>query len=138
MKKVFLDSNVILDAILERDGHEAAARILQFGTQSYIKNCTSVLSFANIAYVLRKYCSPDEMGSVLENLFKAVTILPMGEMSVYNALRAKGADFEDDLQAACADIECCDLIVTRDKRHFRELPLPVYTPEEFYSAVTGD
>ena len=53
MKTVFLDSNVILDAILDRSGAENAKQILQFGRDQQIRNCTSVLSFANIAYILR-------------------------------------------------------------------------------------
>ena len=75
MKTVFLDSNVILDAILDRSGAENAKQILQFGRDQQIRNCTSVLSFANIAYILRKYLSGDESLGVLKALFDSVSVL---------------------------------------------------------------
>ena len=139
MKRVFLDSNVILDSILHREGYETVDQILQFGRNMYIKSCTSILSFANIAYILRKYRSDrDDLEKTMKALFDSIKILPMGDMQVYDALRAGGPDFEDSLQVACADEACCDLIITRDKKHFRGIPIPVYTPVEFYRAVTGD
>ena len=136
MKNIFLDSNVILDAILKREGFETSAKVMQIGDYLSVKVCTSVLSIANIAYILRKFCVPADLKDILGKLFKRMTVLPMGDMVVYNALRAGHPDFEDALQIACADLGCCDLIITRDKRHFQNLPIPVYTPEEFYKAVT--
>ena len=135
MKKVFLDSNVILDSILHRDGYEFVDQIFQFSMNHWIKNCTSVLSFANIAYILRKMPSV-ELQKTLSDIFKSISILPMGDMVVYNALKTNHPDFEDALQIACADQECCDLSITRDKRHYKDTPIPVYTPEEFYKATT--
>ena len=136
MKKIFLDSNVILDSILHREGYEAVDQILQYGANHWVKNCTSALSFANIAYILRKSLKGDELYDAHKTLFKYISVLPMEDMLIYNALRFGVPDFEDSLQIACADMEGCDLIITRDKKHFQGLPLPVYTPEEFYRAVT--
>ena len=136
MKTVFLDSNVILDAILDRSGAENAKQILQFGRDQQIRNCTSVLSFANIAYILRKYLSGDESLGVLQALFDSVSVLPMGDQQVYNALRLAGPDFEDSLQIACAKAASCDVIVTRNLKHYKDVPIPVFTPEDFLNAVT--
>lgn len=136
MKKVFLDSNVILDAILDRDGAEYAKQIIQFGRDQQLKNCTSVLSFANIAYILRKYLSTKETLDVLGALFDNVSILPMGDQQVYNALRLGGPDFEDSLQIACAKAASCDIIITRNMKHYKDVPLVVFTPEAFIKAVT--
>ena len=91
MKRVFLDSNVILDSILHREGYETVDQILQFGRNMYIKNCTSILSFANIAYILRKYRSDrDDLEKTMKALFDSIKILPMGDIQVYDALRAGG------------------------------------------------
>lgn len=136
MKTVFLDSNVILDAILDRGGAENAKQILQFGRDQQIRNCTSVLSFANIAYILRKYLSGDESLGVLKALFDSVSVLPMGDQQVYNALRLAGPDFEDSLQIACAKAASCDVIVTRNLKYYKDVPIPVFTPEDFLNAVT--
>ncbi|MBO6249376.1 MAG: PIN domain-containing protein, partial [Bacteroidales bacterium] len=85
MKKVFLDTNVIIDLILGREGAGYAKQILQFGMESQIRNCTSVLSFANIAYVLRKYLTHKETLDTLKTLFDSISILSMGDQQVYRA-----------------------------------------------------
>ena len=136
MKKIFLDTNVILDVILNREGAGIARQILQFGEENQIRNCTSVLSFANISYVLHKYMAGKTLYEVLNALFDCITILPMGDRQVYDSLTMKGADFEDSLQTVCAKHSGCDCIITNDRKHFRGIPLPVYTPEEFMNAVT--
>ena len=52
--RVFFDTNIILDLIQERPGYDDAARILQKQEDGDIDVCLSVLSVANVAYVLRK------------------------------------------------------------------------------------
>ena len=139
MKRVFLDSNVILDSILQREGYEVVNQILQMGKYLYFKNCTSVLSFANIAYILRKYIpNKEDLHNTMTSLFKCLSILPMSDLQVFDSLKRWGPDFEDALQMACADYGSCDLVITRDKKHFQGFTLPVYTPEEFFRAVTED
>ena len=136
MKKIFLDTNVILDAILDREGANNARQILQFGEENQIRNCTSVLSFANISYILHKYLNSKESYEVLQAMFDCMTVLPMGDQLVYDSLLKKGPDFEDTLQTFCAMHSNCDCIITSDRKHFRGIPVPVYTPEEFINEVT--
>ena len=52
--RLFLDTNVLLDVLLERPGYEAVLDILQLGSDGKVALCTSYLSMADIAYVLRK------------------------------------------------------------------------------------
>ena len=56
--RIFLDTNIMLDLIQERPGYEACARVLQRQEDGEIEVCLSVLSMANIAYVLRKTVPP--------------------------------------------------------------------------------
>ena len=56
----------------------------------------------------------------------------MNDMCYYDALRSDNPDFEDALQISCADYGNCDVIVTRDTKHFDAYTdIPVYTPKEF-------
>lgn len=58
-------------------------------------------------------------------------------MCYYNALKSDCPDFEDALQIYCADDGNCDVIVTRDKKHFDAYTdIPVYTPKEFIKKLT--
>ena len=135
MKKIFLDTNVILDVILDRRGSIEGRQILQLGEDRQIRNCTSVLSFANVSYVIHKYLSRNEQYEVLNALFDCVSILSMGDQLVFDALMKKCSDFEDSLQIECARLSVCDCIITNDRKHFKATPIPVYTPEEFLQAV---
>lgn len=131
IEKVFLDSNVILDALLCREGKEAANSILSAGQSGQIRLCTSMLSFANIAYILRKYFRGEELRAMLKDIAGNIKVLPMGDQVVYDALDHWGPDFEDVLQYVCADCALCDCIITSDIRHYPDSALPVFTPQEF-------
>ena len=54
MKKVFLDTNILLDFVTEREGVEDASAILQLGEEGKVWLTTSFLTMANVAYVARK------------------------------------------------------------------------------------
>ena len=54
MKKVFLDTNILLDLVQHRDGFYHAVSVLQGAYEKQYDIYAYVLSYANIAYVLRK------------------------------------------------------------------------------------
>lgn len=54
-KNVFIDTNVILDFVLCRDGEQNATDIFQLGENGDIRLSVSFLTMANVAYVARKH-----------------------------------------------------------------------------------
>ncbi|MBQ8606951.1 MAG: hypothetical protein IJ417_02000 [Bacteroidaceae bacterium] len=54
MKKVFLDTNILLDFITEREGVEEASSILQLGEEGQIGLTTSFLTMAMWHMLLAK------------------------------------------------------------------------------------
>ena len=139
--RLFLDTNVLLDVLLERPGYGAVLEILQQGADDKVSLCVSVLSMANIAYVLRK----DQSGLVLHPTLKQISalteVLPMDDAQLQKALLLSGPDFEDILQAVCAESGRCSIIITRNPKDFQiqkglspDWTAPtVLTPEEFLS-----
>ena len=61
MKKVFLDTNVIIDVIQKRQGYENASQILQMSLDGSILLMTTTLSMVNISYILRKVYKGDHL-----------------------------------------------------------------------------
>ena len=57
--KIFVDTNVLIDLICQREGYDQAGKILALGEFSQYTLYTSVLSIANIAYILRKVLKGD-------------------------------------------------------------------------------
>ncbi len=135
MKRIFLDTNVILDFILEREGVDDAADILSLGECGDIEACVSVLTMANTAYVARKGHTPEELYVFMRDLSEIIRTLPMTESQLKEALTCLSTDFEDVLQYACAKDNSCNVIVTRNTRHFRISSLPVLTPSDFLKLV---
>ena len=75
MTKVFYDTNALLDAILDRDGSKDMQLLMELGRLGEIRNYTSVLTIANIAYVVRKIVPPTEIRHILKQYVKAFEVL---------------------------------------------------------------
>ncbi len=133
--RVFLDTNIILDLLLERDGFEDSIDLFSRQDEGKIQLSTSVLSMVNIAYVYRKTVGHALAVSNIKYLSALVEVLPMDGMMIQDAIYSKGKDFEDNLQLSCAEKGQCDALVTRNKKDFPagKSPVPVYTPAEFFS-----
>ena len=50
MKKIFIDTNVIIDLLIKRDGYIASAKILALAKDTNVTLYSSVLTMANIAF----------------------------------------------------------------------------------------
>ena len=144
-RKVFFDTNIVLDLIQERPGFEDAARILQRQEDGELTVCVSVLSIANIAYVLRKTIPANLIIPTLKQVSSVLTVIPMDDGQTQKALLLEGPDFEDIMQLTCASANDCSVIVTHNPRDFRirkgllgSFSLPqVVTPEAFPSSFLG-
>ncbi len=129
--RIFLDTNVLIDIICQRDGYERAGEVLAFSDEPGCIVYTSVLSVANIAYILRKVLKGDLLYKTLEILSKRLKISSMTQDSFDKAVALKASDFEDALQYYSALQEKCELIVTRNKKDFLFSKIMVCTPDEF-------
>ena len=75
MKNVFLDTNVLMDFVDNRENREYAETIIELGKTGVIQLYASYLSFANMGYILRKR-QEDERYRMIRNARKIVTVLP--------------------------------------------------------------
>ena len=141
--RVFFDTNIMLDLIQERPGYEACARILQRQEDGDLEVFLSVLSVANIAYVLRKTVPSFLVIPTLKQISSVVHIVPMDDSQLQQSLLMDGPDFEDILQLSCAIANDCTVLLTHNPRDFHirkglaaASPLPkVLTPEDFLKTV---
>ena len=96
--KVFFDTNIVLDLIQGRPGFEYAARILQMQEDEGLTVCVSVLSIANIAYVLRKTVPAGLLIPTLKQISSILSVVPMDDGQIQKAFLLDGPDFEDIMQ----------------------------------------
>ena len=132
MKKVFLDTNIIVDLIADRKPFSKySIEIFKKAEEKKIKLFTSSHSIATTHYLLKKYLEEKILRDVLYNLLDYVTVIPIDTDVLKKGLRSKHKDFEDSIQILCASsVEKIDCIVTRNIKDFRDSEILVLTPDE--------
>ena len=135
MTKVFLDTNVILDLYIPgREGKSAARKLLDLreASEDNIRLYLSVLSVADIAYVLRKHYDKVRIKEIIRELLHFCNVLSMSDISIFDALESSSPDFEDAVQISCAEIAECDFLLTSNLSHFLgNTWMPVLSPAQF-------
>ncbi len=133
MKCVFLDTNILVDYIQARAGGDDAKQLLMRGRDGEVSLFASFLTFANMAYILNGKADIYELFAILTSF---ITVLPMDSDQLQAALLHRAKDFEDMLQYQCAKVAGCDIIVTGNKRHFKEFSdLPLMTANELLTEL---
>jgi len=117
--KIFLDTNIILDLILERAGYEDSVVLFQMQDDGKLELFVSILTMVNVSYIYKKTVGEAMAAANLKYLSALVRVLPMDGEQLQQALMMDGRDFEDAMQAVCAAEAECDYIVTRNDRDFR-------------------
>ena len=131
MQVVFIDTNVLLDFLLNREGTELARRILCMGYDHICSLYVSSLAFSHIAYIMRKVAKGEALYDILETLREMVHIAAVDETVIANAIRLRTADFEDDIQYYSAkQIGAC-VIVTNNTKDFIFSDIEVLKPSAF-------
>lgn len=130
MRSYFIDTNVIIDFLAYRDGYDVAAELLSRAKHGEYTISTSVLSFANIAYILRKVLKGDVLYDTLAKL-SFIKTTPMSIDDYQRALAMKAKDFEDALQYRSAMSFGCEAIITNNIKDFDFSEIPVITPTDF-------
>ncbi|WP_312206033.1 type II toxin-antitoxin system VapC family toxin [Epilithonimonas hominis] len=132
MKKVFLDTNIIIDFLGEREGfYKYSAKILTLADQKKIKVYTSPSSISNVFYVLAKY---ENSKTALEKIRKFKLLCSMSVMDdevVEKAIHSNFKDFEDAMQYFSALASNCDVIITRNEKDFKNALIPVMNAESY-------
>ncbi|MEO6818876.1 MAG: PIN domain-containing protein [Ginsengibacter sp.] len=133
MKKIFVDTNIIVDLIADRKPFSKyAIEIFNKAEEKKIQIFTSSHSIATTHYILKKYVEDSKLRDVLYNLLEYLTVIPVDADVIKRGLRSKHKDFEDSIQILCACyVEKLECIVTRNVKDFKYSEIPVLTPDEF-------
>lgn len=137
MKRVFLDTNILIDILERREPYFLlSANILEMGYQGNVQLFATSLSFINTIYVSRKTLGKDAALEKIRILRKAIEISPISSKELDDALASGSKDIEDALQYASAKAARCECIVTRNKKDFPQSEeLPIFTPKEFFDSL---
>jgi predicted nucleic acid-binding protein len=131
VKKLFLDSDIILDAVLKRPGFVVPAmNIINLLQQREFKAVTSSVAFVNVNYFLDKFDRDNKL-KLLTGIRSIVSIAKVDEEIIDVSLNSGLKDFEDAVQYFTAITAKCDAIITRNIKDYRHSTIPVLTAEQF-------
>ena len=130
MKNYFLDTNVLLDFLLEREPFVGpATQLVELAVSGQLRLTASSLSFTTVYYLMRRQrVSEAAVISALTSLARVVTIAPVTAEMIQQALRSGLPDFEDAVQFFAALAAGAEAIVTRDRKGFPTQQVPVLSP----------
>ncbi len=134
--KLLIDANILLDVLQKRDPHyEHSALIWKLCETGKVTGYVSILTFMNIAYVMRKELTPEKIDDVYKALALIFCFEDLTKEDVDSALIMRLNDFEDAVQIQTAKRIEADFIITRNVKDFIKSPIPACTPEELISCV---
>ena len=132
IKRVFIDTDVILDVALAREPFLEASRIILALLENNIAiGYMSSNGVANLYYILRKSGGDENARLFITKLIQYITIISIDHSDIVNGLKSKIPDFEDALQQYSASRNQCDCIVTRNLSDYKNSSIKVYSPIEF-------
>ncbi|MEO6130521.1 MAG: PIN domain-containing protein [Saprospiraceae bacterium] len=135
MNKVFVDTDVILDFLLDRLPFADYASVLfSLSEEGKIRLFTSGLVFSNCYYVLRRIASHRKVMEKLNMLSAYVEVISMGSSTVKIALELGFKDFEDALQNFAAKEAKLQILLTRNTKDYSSSDLSVMTPEVYLAS----
>ncbi len=137
MKRLFVDTNIIVDLIADRKPFSnSAIEIFSKAEDKIISLYTSSHSLATTHYLLKKYIDEKSLREILYNLLNYLSIVAVNEDVIKKGLRSSHKDFADAIQIICANsIEQLDCIVTRNIKDFKESEIPVFSPDEVCTKI---
>jgi len=137
MDRYFVDSDVILDFVLDRSPYnEASTQLMNLGDRKIIKLHTSSIAISNVHYIGRKYLGTKRTLALLQQISDFIEIESVGKAEVLEAFHSKFSDFEDALQyAAAIKIRGLKALVTRNVKDYKLARIAVTIPKDLISTL---
>ena len=130
--EVLLDTNVVLDVLLNREPWVKSASIIWHAIdEKHITGYIAACTLADIVYIAQRLKDQATAHVALNLCVQTFEICPVNRHIVEEAMRLPGKDFEDNVQIACAVFAGAAAIVTRDSAGFQTATIPALSPDEF-------
>ena len=135
--KILLDTNVIMDALQERQPFDVEAKEILLRAQNGEFACYFTANAAtDIFYLYSKARDMKSARQVLNFLLATYRVGPVTHEDCISAMSIPIEDFEDALVSACAKKAEADYIVSRDDKFLQgNSPIKVIEPKDFLNKI---
>jgi predicted nucleic acid-binding protein len=130
MKKALIDTNVVLDVLLDRQPHAGASGAVWAAVETgSAQGLLAAHAVTTIHYLIRRELGLARARRTISMMLRVFGVAMVDGPVIAVALELPLSDFEDAVTAAAAQLAGCDCIVTRDPRGFRGCGMRVLMPE---------
>lgn len=126
MKHYLVDTNVIIDMLLDREDANAACAVIDGAERGDYVLHICALSFTTMFYSLRKILTREQRINALTQLREVLVVTPVDQTVIDLALQSGWKDFEDAVQNYAAMVDpMVSAIITRNTKDFKNSELEV-------------
>jgi predicted nucleic acid-binding protein len=130
--KILVDTNVVLDLLLDRTPFsEPAAHVFSLIENSEVEAFLCATTITTIDYLLTQSMSRPAAKKALQGLMGLFEIAPVNRPVIEEALRCRMAYFEDAVLAHAANLVGATTVITRNTKDFRYSPVKAMDPVSF-------
>ena len=131
MMRVLLDTNVVLDYLLNRMPWADHAQVIWQAHEAGRLNAhIAATTLTDIFYIVRKGLGLELAWTGVHTCLDQLIVVGVDLPDLRSACSFSGRDFEDNLQLACAVNIGAQFIISRDTTGFVGGSIPVMSPEE--------
>lgn len=136
MRKVFLDTDVILDFLLNREPYiDEITELIERSVMNEMALCVSSLTISNLHYIISRIENKKSANSKVRKILKLLKVENVGQTTVTKAMESEFGDCEDGIQNYCAEEADHKILVTINTRDYRKSKLAIMTPKEFLAKM---
>ena len=134
--KILIDTNVVLDALLDREPFvQSATQIFALTEQSRLESYLCSTTLTTVDYLLSQALKKHAARSALKRLIELFEIAPVNRPVIEAALRSKITDFEDAVLEQAAYLVGAQSIISRDAKDFKKSIVKVLDPAELLNSL---
>lgn len=134
--KIVFDTNVLLNAILDRPGRAESLELMLAVAEEQITGVVSANSITDLYYLSRKGIGDKAAREAVFDILSMFDVAAVDGDACAMALNTPMSDYEDTVLAVCAARGEADYIATCDQDFLKaDSPVPARTPDELLTML---
>jgi len=140
MKHFFLDTNVVLDFLIDRgEVTKFAEALIQKAIGKKCKLYCSALTYSHLFYITRKIHGAAVAKKNIKTMMDIISAMPVNESHIIAGLDAIHPDLEDGIQYhCCLQNNKIDALITRDQKAFPRKKIAILHPQSALSLLEAN
>lgn len=134
--KILFDTHIILDVLLNRANFvDLSATLVSLVESKELEGYLCATTITTLDYLITKALNRDKAKNEIQKLLNIFQISSVNSEVINLSVTSNFKDFEDAVQYYAGKCSGVDAIVTRNIKGFKNIALPVYTPDELLGII---